>query len=579
MPSRAERTRVARRHQRGAALIALLAVIMMGSLWMLSSRLNEGSGNFTAQTRTGNAAVLNRAKVALIGYVAQRAVTDSNPGRLPCPEDAGLIGAALEGSVPVNSEVDTPAANPAFVCSSVGRLPWRTLGLDKLVDVTGEPLWYVVGPSWRLTNQTSSLSINSNTPGDIQVDGQRVVALIIAPGAAMDAATASGCTARSQARATPSSSINAADYLECLNTATLQYTTTAGSTTTNDQFVRVTVDDVLPAIEAVIAKRIESEIVPVLKTVYADPTWGTSSTSPAFAFPAAFADPTASSFQGDTTKTQGLLPFNYHSGSCGGDARCSTSTVTWGTPTATQTAGTGSLWTPPNCSVSGTRATCEGYYQNGSVSMAMTYPANDITKGFRTISTAGHVAKYYFYLWDGSAWSTPSVVDATKSYNLATTGAANFNASATFPTTIATWGYYVIYSDQVPSTNFADHAILSSTDPTTGWFVRNEWYRLAYYAVAPTHLPGGALSCITAGANCLSVTFTTGTDTSQRAILVLAGRSLSTLSQSRADTTARSLLQNYLDGNITGNSLSSFTQATVGRTSNDRFISLNKIGS
>lgn len=61
----------------------------------------------------------------------------------------------------------------AASCSlpAVGRLPWRTLSLDKLTDAAGEPLWYVVSPGWAKPNNTAHTVINSNTPRQLTVDG------------------------------------------------------------------------------------------------------------------------------------------------------------------------------------------------------------------------------------------------------------------------------------------------------------------------------------------------------------------------------------------------------------------------
>ncbi|HMH17435.1 MAG TPA: hypothetical protein VK572_04730, partial [Burkholderiales bacterium] len=93
----------------------------------------------------------------------------------------------------------------------------------------------------------------------------------------------------------------------------------------------------------------------------------------------------------------------------------------------------------------------------------------------------------------------------------------------------------------------ADHWLVSATDPPplnspatcpattpslpnywcTGWFVRNEWYRLVYYATASGHTAAAlpALPSCTSGVNCLSVTNITPAN-KQRSILILAGRSL-----------------------------------------------------
>ncbi len=114
-----------RRAQRGMALLGLLAVAVMVFAYVLTSRLNAAS-RFVGIDREHNAKVLSRAKQALIGYMAQQAALagENDPGHLPCPEAPGNFGTANEGI-----EASFCAA-PA-----VGRLPWRTLGLDKLVDV------------------------------------------------------------------------------------------------------------------------------------------------------------------------------------------------------------------------------------------------------------------------------------------------------------------------------------------------------------------------------------------------------------------------------------------------------------
>ena len=239
-----------RRLQRGAALLVLLAVLVLGASWFMVSRTSAlSAGIFTASNRNHNALVLSQAKQALIGYVAMNAAQsgEKNPGRFPCPEGAALVGTSAEG-------ISAPYVGPpnAPTCATVGRLPWRTLGLDKLVDSSAEPLWYVVSPAWQLVTSATTLTINSNTIGQLNVDAQpnAAVALIIAPGAAMNVLASAGCTARNQARSAPSPTIDARDYIECFNTGTSTFTTTGPTTSFNDQVVRITVADVMPAIEA-----------------------------------------------------------------------------------------------------------------------------------------------------------------------------------------------------------------------------------------------------------------------------------------------------------------------------------------
>lgn len=59
--------------------------------------------------------------------------------------------------------------------------------------------------------------------------------------------------------------------VECENAtspADATFVSTGPSTSFNDQVVRITVADIMPAIEAAIASRVEREIVPILKRVY-----------------------------------------------------------------------------------------------------------------------------------------------------------------------------------------------------------------------------------------------------------------------------------------------------------------------
>src|SRR5262249_13352975 len=152
---------------------------------------------------------------ALIGHVAHLASQpgELNPGRLPCPEAAGFFGTTNEGVAAANCK------QPAL-----GRLPWRTLGLEKLRDAAGEPLWYAVSPGWALPNVTASLTINSDSRGKLTVDGrpEAAIALIFAPGRPLQVPVSAQCPARDQQRRSKDVAGNpvppdARDFLECEN--------------------------------------------------------------------------------------------------------------------------------------------------------------------------------------------------------------------------------------------------------------------------------------------------------------------------------------------------------------------------
>src|SRR5204862_5387390 len=75
--------------ERGAALLALLAVIVLGSLGYLLAVVTPV--NRVALEREHNARLLREAKEAVLGWAAANAAdtSDPNPGKLPCPEALG----------------------------------------------------------------------------------------------------------------------------------------------------------------------------------------------------------------------------------------------------------------------------------------------------------------------------------------------------------------------------------------------------------------------------------------------------------------------------------------------------------
>ena len=559
-----------RRLQRGAALLVLLAVLVLGASWFLVSRLDAlSAGIFTASNRNHNALVLSQAKQALIGYVAMNAAQsgENNPGRFPCPEGAALVGTSAEG-------ISAPYVGPpnAPTCATVGRLPWRTLGLDKLVDSSAEPLWYVVSPGWQLVTSTTTLTINSNTIGQLNVDGQAnaAVALIIAPGAAMNVAASAGCTARNQARSAPAPTMDARDYLECFNTGTSTFATTGPTTSFNDQVVRITVADVMPGIEAAIASRVEREIAPLLRGVYATSSWGAnvSAGNPVYPFAAPFADPSlTASYQGNSTSCaggvcKGLLPVMF-SNAPGTSTPCTPSAgspcdptfVRWVSPPApvfTRTGGA-TLRGTPTCSVLAASVDCtisaSGPLLGLPAPMTFTLAAtaNNVGMALRKFDTT--VAMTGIDPAGRSIVSAPMASDASTRVTLS--GSIPISGGNLIADVLCGLLGIACYQMNIsmPITLLADHPVLNSTDPVTGWFMRNEWYRVLYYAAAQTTTPAAlpAAPACTAGTNCVTVSNLTPAN-NKRAILILTGRSIN--GTSRPSGT----LANYLEfGNAAGN--------------------------
>jgi hypothetical protein len=525
------------------ALLGLLAVAVMVFAYVLTSRLNAAS-QFVGIDREHNAKVLNQAKQALVGWMAINAATDNNPGRVPCPEAVNAIGTDSEGIAAPLVTPSTPS------CATVGRLPWRTLGLSKIVDAASEPLWYVVSPGWALQNSSTLLTINSDSRGNMVVDGQAapndVVALIIAPGPAMNVQAAAGCTARAQARAAAAPAMNPLDYLECFNAAAVPpvFSTTGPATSLNDQVVRVTVRDLMPALEAAIADRMQREVAPALRTVYALDSnsprrWVASSTNPVYPYAAVFANPgTSHNYEGSGTTYQGLMPVVRTQGcSPGTDERCTSLAWTGSSSSVSKIGGYGSINTQ-SCSGSTVRV-CTGQYEEDSfnewgsgILLEMTATIDNVAMGLRTLDWSK--VQVHARNMDPDAWQpvalepfpdTRAVMNAN--------GSVTIRVRARLPVINAmSWNVWAEYRVTLDKAVISDHELLdTAASNPLGWFVRNQWFRSTYYAVAQASTAGGSAGGCD-NTNCLRFNEGLGCGSGAnwcniRALLVLGGASLS----------------------------------------------------
>jgi hypothetical protein len=536
--------RVASRNaQRGMALLATLAAATLVFAYLLTSRLNAAS-QFVGLNRTHNAQALAQAKQALVGWIALNAAsTDTNPGRLPCPEAPGYFGNPTQEGI----------AAASCTLPAVGRLPWRTLGLKKLVDAVGEPLWYVVSPSWAIPSPGATLTINSDSVGQLTVDGTSndAVALIIAPGPVLNAQACGGSAAWVQSRpaAGPPDLRN---YLECTNAtspADATFVTSAAGNAFNDQVLRVTSADVLPVLEAAIADRMQREIAPALKAAAYTSTQyvGLPASVPLYPYPVPFADPSTSGYLGaaGAANPQGLLPFNQINATCTSPPPCTSLPLT-GTNRVVTGFGFGGYLVSYSCSASATELLCQGQYHEDTgdpsldVRIEMNATFENVAMGFRALD-ANPVSKTLVEAKDnsGSTWQTPSpTIVQIRMNDGATTlpdgttpprGSVSIRFRATMPNIDANgWGSYADFRMRINRAAIADHALLNKADATLGWFVRNEWYRNTYYAVAQPNTADGlpSLGCTAASSNCIR--FNDHTTQNIRALFVLAGRRLPT---------------------------------------------------
>ncbi|HUF20059.1 MAG TPA: hypothetical protein VMP00_04830 [Burkholderiales bacterium] len=156
----------------------LLVLGLAGSL----SRQQE------ADRQTGEA--LAQTKVALLGYATtylERQGTGSDQfGYLPCPD-------TVVSAIPEGNEESTCGARDV---TSLGRLPWKSLGVPPLRDSASECLWYAVSGNFKAGTKSHLLNWDSNAlievlapDGTIRLAGStptnRAAAVVFGPGAVL----------------------------------------------------------------------------------------------------------------------------------------------------------------------------------------------------------------------------------------------------------------------------------------------------------------------------------------------------------------------------------------------------------
>jgi len=190
-----------------AGIIALLMIIGVGVTILVYNLATPVKLSIERDRKTAEA--LAQAKAALIGYAVSVDLTGTKrPGDLPCPD--------------INDNGDAGGSCSNAGGTTLGRLPWKTLGLPDLRDGDGERLWYAVSSNFKNNPRTSCTApgdagcLNSDARGTITVrnkdgtvvnDGSNpnqyipsgVIAVIIAPGRVLQrqgaaSAQVRGCT-------------------------------------------------------------------------------------------------------------------------------------------------------------------------------------------------------------------------------------------------------------------------------------------------------------------------------------------------------------------------------------------------
>ncbi|WP_124948748.1 hypothetical protein [Sulfuriferula thiophila] len=220
------------RHQQGAVLLVLAVIMSMIALGWLYGHMasRQESGAVTARA-------LAMARSALIG----RALSDaSHPGSLPCPDtDNDGVAQLLSG-----------AQCPGYI----GRLPWRTLGLNDIRDGNGERLWYVLSSDAR--DAQSQIAVNSlATAGMLQMNtSAHLVAVLFSPGVAIVP----------QQRGTSAQQNTVGNYLEGdnANGDTVYVSQAVADTAFNDIVLAISSADVFRKVERLVLQQIAKNLAP-----------------------------------------------------------------------------------------------------------------------------------------------------------------------------------------------------------------------------------------------------------------------------------------------------------------------------
>jgi hypothetical protein len=284
----------------GAALLALLLVLLVGGSYFLLRDAKSLAQHAKLEESRKTSAALAEAKVALIG----RAIADNNrPGSLPCPDVDN------DGDSELFSGLDCPSYN--------GRLPWRTLRLPDFRDESGERLWYALSPSFR--DDDSAQPINSDTAGLLSVDATPdIVAIVFAPGLSFNG----------QDR--PSN--NMADYLEDANgDGDNNFVTRAGDDF-NDHVLVIMRQEQMGAVEKRVLGELDQALV-AYRAVYGSFPWL-----------APFQQPDIADYGGVAGTAKGQLPVHIR------DKQFpATFAANWSIPTVGTTPATGARPPPISC--------------------------------------------------------------------------------------------------------------------------------------------------------------------------------------------------------------------------------------
>lgn len=491
-------------------MMVMLVIMIMGSAAFLVSALNSASVQIARDRKTADA--LAQAKEALIGYAmnSENDLSESKPrpGNLPCPDT----------DAPNHIDVSYGVEEGSCAAGAIGRLPWKSLGIPELVDDAGEPLWYAVSGNFRRESINSN-AINSDTQGSLLVYASDGSTLLTPVGAEAIAVIFSpSVIVGNQQRSSIAQKKTASNYLEIgsnsRNNATIggPFITGSKNSSFNDRLIYITTDQLFPTLEKRVAKEVETSIKPMLNTYKA--SWG------AFPFAESFSRPSTSTFIGQASTYNGLLPI--------GNIVNLSPSLDWKTsPTPTYDVS-GSGGDSGNCGIidgntQQLRCPDTGSTINIDSGRTITISAtlNDAGKGFWKIFDLANQGEVRCR--ESSSSSYKLCTDAALNLdNVSVTGTLNANGSANirFSARAKSGGAQL---NRVELRNIQS----SSTGAMSNWFLMNNWHQLLYYGTSVGYAPAGTGTCaaLPATPSCLTVVGSGGGNDKQ-SVLVMMNKAL-----------------------------------------------------
>ena len=186
-------------HRQNGYALLLMLLTLMGVGGVVASNFTQSAREDVERQRyLHSQRVLKEAKHALLMYAYNYpAIALRGPGRLPCPDTDN-------NGQPGSVAVPPPVANCGGIATpDVGRFPWLANGIDfdqALLDADGERLWYAVSSSFDYADDdvvnpdafgTITIFDSNNQrvyDGSLNIPGEGIAAVIIAPGAEIDRA-------------------------------------------------------------------------------------------------------------------------------------------------------------------------------------------------------------------------------------------------------------------------------------------------------------------------------------------------------------------------------------------------------